>query len=417
MAIIILAFILAFIPVFALTGQEGKLFHPLAFTKTFAMVGATILSVTLVPVLSTLLIGGRVRGEESNPLMRPLVWLYRPVLAWALRHRITTIGVAVMVVAGAVALVPRMGKEFMPPLNEGDLMFMPVTDPAISLPQALEITRKQDAAIQALPEVASVVAKISRADTSTEVNRLDASQKLLAGRVEAIAPQLQALAGIEPDMPLVLRGELVPPPLAIDRALAVRDALARRGDLDAARSDAAMAAAQIAKEQAEGRWDASINVGYERQDFGFGLNGLTSSGATRPIQDVFHYFGGGVTITVPVRNQNQGNVAAARATARAADRRVEAAELAVRQEVRSALAQYEAAQRALTLYERGVRDTARQNLDIVRQTYQLGRASLLDVIAEQRRYIDVEMGYTESLKHVYDAAVDVQRAIGTEDPD
>src|SRR6266478_5430447 len=160
--------ILAFIPVFALTGQEGKLFHPLAFTKTFAMVGATLLSVTLVPVLCSLLIGGRIRGEEDNPVMRPLVWLYRPMLGWALRHRVLTIAAALLVMAGALALVPRMGKEFMPPLNEGDLMFMPITDPAVSLKQALEITKKQNAAIQTLPEVASVVAKISRADTSTD---------------------------------------------------------------------------------------------------------------------------------------------------------------------------------------------------------------------------------------------------------
>jgi Cu(I)/Ag(I) efflux system membrane protein CusA/SilA len=160
--------ILAFIPVFALTGQEGKLFHPLAFTKTFAMVGATILSVTLVPVLCSLLIAGRVRGEEENPVMRPLVWLYRPVLRWSLQHRGPTVLVAILVVVGALVLVPRMGKEFMPPLNEGDLMFMPVTDPAISLPQALEITKKQNVAIQAVPEVASVVAKVSRADTSTD---------------------------------------------------------------------------------------------------------------------------------------------------------------------------------------------------------------------------------------------------------
>jgi Cu(I)/Ag(I) efflux system membrane protein CusA/SilA len=160
--------VLAFIPVFALTGQEGKLFHPLAFTKTFAMAGATILSVTLVPVLCTLLIGGTVRGEERNPIMRPLVWMYRPVLGWALRHRILTLGLALLVLVGALALVPRIGKEFMPPLNEGDLMFMPITDPAISLPQAIEITRKQNAAIQSVPEVASVVAKISRADTSTD---------------------------------------------------------------------------------------------------------------------------------------------------------------------------------------------------------------------------------------------------------
>jgi Cu(I)/Ag(I) efflux system membrane protein CusA/SilA len=160
--------ILAFIPVFALTGQEGKLFYPLAFTKTFAMAGATILSVTLVPVLCTLLIGGRVRGEEANPVMRPLIWLYRPTLGWALRHRLMTLGVATLVLVGALALVPRLGNEFMPPLNEGDLMFMPITDPAISLPQAIDITKKQNAAILAVPEVAGVVAKISRAETSTD---------------------------------------------------------------------------------------------------------------------------------------------------------------------------------------------------------------------------------------------------------
>jgi len=160
--------VLAFLPVFALTGQEGKLFHPLAFTKTFAMVGAAILSVTLVPVLCSLLIGGRIRGEESNPVMRPLVWLYRPVLAFALRHRISVLVVAVAVVAGALALAARIGREFMPPLDEGDLMFMPVTDPAIGLGQAIDIARRQNAAILKVPEVASVVAKIARAETSTD---------------------------------------------------------------------------------------------------------------------------------------------------------------------------------------------------------------------------------------------------------
>jgi Cu(I)/Ag(I) efflux system membrane protein CusA/SilA len=177
--------ILAFIPVFALTGQEGKLFHPLAFTKTFAMVGATILSVTLVPVLCTLLIGGKVRGEEANPIMRPLVWLYRPTLGWALRHRLLTLAGAVLVLAGAVALVPRIGTEFMPPLNEGDLMFMPITDPAVSLPQAIEITRKQNAAIQSVPEVAQVVAKIARADTSTDPAPLNMTETIVNLKPEA----------------------------------------------------------------------------------------------------------------------------------------------------------------------------------------------------------------------------------------
>jgi copper/silver efflux system protein len=177
--------ILAFIPVFALTGQEGKLFHPLAFTKTFSMVGATILSVTLVPVLCSLLIGGKIRGEESNPIMRPLVWLYRPVLDFALRHRVITLGIAILTVIGALVLVPRIGKEFMPPLNEGDLMFMPVTDPSISLSQAIAIVKKQNAIIQKFPEVASVVAKIARADTSTDPAPVNMTETIVSLKPEA----------------------------------------------------------------------------------------------------------------------------------------------------------------------------------------------------------------------------------------
>jgi Cu(I)/Ag(I) efflux system membrane protein CusA/SilA len=160
--------VLAFVPVFALTGQEGKLFRPLAFTKTFSMVGATLLSITLVPVLCSLLIGGRIRGETANPIMRPLVWLYRPVLGWTLRHRALTLAAAGLVFVGALAVVPRLGKEFMPPLNEGDLMFMPVTDPAVGLSQAIDIAKRQNAAIAKVPEVAGVVAKIARAETSTD---------------------------------------------------------------------------------------------------------------------------------------------------------------------------------------------------------------------------------------------------------
>ncbi len=171
--------ILAFVPVFALTGQEGKLFHPLAFTKTFAMTGATLLSVTLVPVLCSLFIGGRVRGEDANPVMRLLTWLYRPVLGWTLRHRTLTLASAVVVFVGALALVPRIGREFMPPLDEGDLMFMPVTDPAIGLPQAIDIARRQNAAIARVPEVAGVVAKIARAETSTDPAPLNMTETVV----------------------------------------------------------------------------------------------------------------------------------------------------------------------------------------------------------------------------------------------
>jgi len=246
-----------------------------------------------------------------------------------------------------------------------------------------------------------------------EVNRLDANRQLAQSRVDIAALQLKSLAGMAPDAPLALKGELAFSPLSLDLAAATQRAVSDRPDVAVARSEAAMAAALVKKEEAEGRWDATINVGYQRQDFGFPLNGLTASGAQRPIQDVFHYFGGGVSIVLPLWNRNQGNVAAAAAATRAAERRVEFAVLTAQQEVGVAFTQYDAARRSLDIYERGVRDVARRNLDVIRQAYQLGRGSLLDVIAEQRRYIEVENGYTDALKQVYDAAVGIERAVGT----
>ena len=160
--------VLAFIPVFSLTGQEGKLFHPLAFTKTFAMVGATIIAVTLVPVLCTYLLGGKFHSEQSNPVMRGLHFIYRPALRFALSHRLLTVSVAFLLFAGAIVLATGIGREFMPPLNEGDLMYMPVTDPAISIDEALKIMSKQDEILKSFPEVESAVGKAGRAETSTD---------------------------------------------------------------------------------------------------------------------------------------------------------------------------------------------------------------------------------------------------------
>ena len=160
--------ILAFVPVFALTGMEGKMFHPLAFTKTFAMVGSTILAITLVPVLCSFLIRGKLHREDENPVMRVLRALYQPVLAWALRHRAITLGVALAFFCAAVYTASTIGSEFMPPLNEETAVFMPITDPRISLTRATEILRQQDAIIAADPAVAMVVGKVGRAETSTD---------------------------------------------------------------------------------------------------------------------------------------------------------------------------------------------------------------------------------------------------------
>ena len=160
--------ILAFIPIFALEGQEGKLFHPLAFTKTFAMVGASIIAVTLVPILCTYFLGGKIRSEQSNPLMNFLQRLYKPALFWALSHKIITVAIAFVLFGGAVFLASGIGREFMPSLNEGDLMYMPITDPAISIDEALKLMKQEDEILKTFPEVEWAVAKAGRADTSTD---------------------------------------------------------------------------------------------------------------------------------------------------------------------------------------------------------------------------------------------------------
>jgi copper/silver efflux system protein len=171
--------LLAFAPVFALTGQEGKLFHPLAFTKTFAVLAATIIAITLVPVLCSLLLRGRLHAEDANPIMRGLRALYLPVLDAALSHRAATLTIAGLLFAGALLVGRGIGREFMPPLNEGDLMFMPIADPSVSLDENTAIAAKQNEILGRFPEVAHVVAKVARADTSTDPAPLNMTETVV----------------------------------------------------------------------------------------------------------------------------------------------------------------------------------------------------------------------------------------------
>ncbi|MGB3288621.1 MAG: efflux RND transporter permease subunit [Burkholderiaceae bacterium] len=159
---------LSFIPVFALEGQEGKMFAPLAFTKTYSIAAAAGISVTLVPVLMGYFIRGRIPHEMSNPLNRVLIWLYHPMLEATLRRPWAVIGLAV--VALAVTLVPlsRLGSEFMPSLDEGDLLYMPTALPGISAQKATELLQQTDRMIKTVPEVATVFGKSGRADTATD---------------------------------------------------------------------------------------------------------------------------------------------------------------------------------------------------------------------------------------------------------
>ena len=171
--------LLAFIPVFALTGQEGKLFHPLAFAKTLAVLAATIIAVTLVPVLCSFLLGGKLHAEEDNPVMRVLRRAYQPALAAALAHRVITISIAALLFTGALVVGRTIGSEFMPPLDEGDLMFMPIADPSISLDENTAIAKKQNAALMQFPEVEYVVAKVARAETSTDPAPLNMTETVV----------------------------------------------------------------------------------------------------------------------------------------------------------------------------------------------------------------------------------------------
>ena len=183
--------ILAFVPVFALTGQEGKLFHPLAFTKTFAMIGSTLLAVTLVPVLCSVLVRGPFHSEDKNIVMKFLLRLYEPTLNWALEHRKSVVSLAFLILCIALLtafglprsfvksirdkgydrtadLVTGFGKEFMPPLNEGSLLYMPVMIPKTGLKEIQRVMSWQDKVISETPEVASVAGKLGRFETATD---------------------------------------------------------------------------------------------------------------------------------------------------------------------------------------------------------------------------------------------------------
>jgi Cu(I)/Ag(I) efflux system membrane protein CusA/SilA len=159
---------LSFLPVFTLEDQEGRLFRPLALTKTFAMGAAAILSVTVVPVLMGFLVRGRIRPESANPLNRWAAWAYRPILRWALKARALVIAGALVVLGLTLIPFSRLGSEFMPPLREGSLMYMPNTLPSVSLTQQRRLLRVQDSILMSFPEVESVWGKAGRANTATD---------------------------------------------------------------------------------------------------------------------------------------------------------------------------------------------------------------------------------------------------------
>jgi Cu(I)/Ag(I) efflux system membrane protein CusA/SilA len=160
--------VVSFLPVFLLEGQEGKLFHPLAFTKTFALAGSALISITLVPMLMTFFMKGKLRPEEKNPVSRFFITIYKPLLRLALKYKKTTLAINIIALLITIPLIMSIGSEFMPNLDEGSLLFMPTTLPNISVTEAKKIIVMQDKIIKTVPEVVHVLGKVGRAETATD---------------------------------------------------------------------------------------------------------------------------------------------------------------------------------------------------------------------------------------------------------
>ena len=244
-----------------------------------------------------------------------------------------------------------------------------------------------------------------------EVNRIKSSRETEEGKVQIELLELRNLIGMKPEEPLRLRGDLNPTVEPLPSMTVVTEvALRERPDMQAARAAEALADAQIEQARSEGRFDASLSAKYELMNSGFPQKGFDDSGRLVPIDGRFHMVTVGVNLFLPVRNRNEGAVEAAVAEKEAATRRRESAELTVRREIAASFARYEQSMKAAEIYRVGVRDQANANLDVVRQTYELGSKTLLDFIAEQRRFIEVETSFIESLLQTYLARVEIERA-------
>jgi cobalt-zinc-cadmium efflux system outer membrane protein len=244
-----------------------------------------------------------------------------------------------------------------------------------------------------------------------EVNRIRSLRESGLGKVEVAMLELRNLMGMHPEEPLRLRGDLDHLIEPVPSVVVAKDmALRERPDLRAARALEDLAQARIVQAQSQGRLDASLKGKYDLMNSGFPQQGFNANGELVPIQGRFHSLSIGVTLDLPVRNRNQGAIAAAVAEKSAAAQRRQFAELTVQREVASALARYQSAARAAEIYRVGVQGQANANLDVIRQTYELGSKTLLDVIAEQRRFIETQTGYIEALVNTYQARVEIERA-------
>ena len=246
-----------------------------------------------------------------------------------------------------------------------------------------------------------------------EWRRLEAERLLAAGRADAALVRLKQLLGIAPDQSLLLRQTieaLVADP-ALEVAIVTSASLVRA---DVREAEARVTVAEVRADQArrEARPEVSVFGSYMRMDAGFGQQGVNLAGSLERVRGRFNYVAAGAMVTVPLFNRNQGQIAAAQAERSGAAARRDAAALAVRAEVAAAQALDLQARRSVSIYADGVITLARRNLDVVRQTFDLGRATVFDVLAEQRRYLEIEQAYTNALREAWEARTALMRAVG-----
>jgi cobalt-zinc-cadmium efflux system outer membrane protein len=266
--------------------------------------------------------------------------------------------------------------------------------------QQLELLRAR-AAQGAIPT-------LDRDMVDVEVRRIQAERMVQAGRSDRALVRLKRLLGMRPDSPLRVRQsleELVP--VCEDRAT-----VPTRADILASEARVRVEEQRLAAARFEGRPDVNLFGSYMRMDAGFPQRGVNAGGGLERVRGQFNYLTVGAMVTVPLWNRQQGSLAAATAAREGAEARLEAARLTAASEVAEARAWHEQARNAVTLYQEGIRPLARRNLETVRETYQLGRATVFDVLAEQRRYLDAERAYTEALTDAYASRVSLSRAIG-----
>ena len=253
-------------------------------------------------------------------------------------------------------------------------------------------------------------------ETKVEVKRIESLRIDYQAKAEIALLALKETVGLHPEEMIRLKGELEVASHSYDQEHLLQLALANRPDLAARKATEAEANAELRLDQAEGKPDASVFGGYERPDSGFSLRAFNAAGNLTPIRQTFNYATFGVSINLPLFNRNQGAKAADTAAIQAARSQVAAVDLNLRHKVTQNLTRFNGAGARVAVYRVGVRDQAAHNLDIVRQTYSYGRTTLLDVIAEQRRYIDIETGFTEILLDAYVARIALEQAVGTELP-